>query len=65
LQKRFLQYPNQKKKKKKKKLKIILAETHENLFTIAKIEIVEIDIVEIEIIGIEIYTTITLAGKSN
>jgi hypothetical protein len=43
LQKGFLQHPNQN-KKKKKKLKITLAETHENLFTVAKIEIAEIEI---------------------
>jgi hypothetical protein len=41
LQKGFLQHPNQ--NKKKKKLKITLAETHENLFTVAKIEIAEIE----------------------
>jgi hypothetical protein len=37
-------YNTQKKKKKKKKLKISLVETHENLFTVAKIEIAEIEI---------------------
>jgi hypothetical protein len=49
LQKGFLQHPNQ-----KKKLKITLAKTHENLFTVAKIEFA-IEIAEIE-------TRITLAG---
>jgi hypothetical protein len=43
LQKGFLQYPNQ-----NKKLKIILAKTHENLFTVAKIKIGESEIAEIE-----------------
>jgi hypothetical protein len=54
LQKGFLQHPNQ----KIKKLKIILAETHENLFTVAKIA--EIEIAEIEITRIEIAEIETL-----
>jgi hypothetical protein len=54
LQKGFLQHPNQ--NKKKKKLKITLAETHENLFTVAKIEIAEIEIARIEIAEIESHT---------
>jgi hypothetical protein len=53
LKKGFLQHPNQ---KKKKKLKITLAETHENLFTVAKIEIAEIEIYTTTLAGIEIYT---------